>query len=182
MPKNSIPMRKRISNTRKVIMNAQVMMKKWQRRLGLGNWEIDFQVLSPEEYQQTEQMLGVEPGGSQALVSPCADRAEAQMNLREGSDRPELSIIHELIHLNQNGMNEIMTQMVNSIDSKVLANSLVELYIAAHECSVHSTARAFYNLQNSYELQISKLKKQLISEKEVLVEKEVTPMGFRLDE
>jgi hypothetical protein len=166
-------------------MNAQATLKKWVHRLGLEHWEIEFLVLSPTEYEELEQLRGLTPGESQAHVAPCPDRGDAQMALKIGSDRPELSIIHELLHLNQNGMNEVMEKMANAIDSRILGTSLAESYIDAHEHSVHTTAKAFYNLQNMYEAKIAKLQsivdamKIKSSVKGGLEPKEVTKMVIR---
>jgi hypothetical protein len=175
-------------------MNAQLVLKKWVHRLELGNWEIDLQVLPPVEYEELEQIHGLAPGESQACVSPYSDRGEAMLALKIGSDRPELSIIHELLHLEQNGMNEVAEKMANAIDSKALAVSLTESYIDAHERCTHTLARSLFNMQHEYESKIAALKASLdealksntpiaqATKQAVRKRKVKRPIGFHMDE
>jgi hypothetical protein len=135
----------------------QSICNKWAKRLRLQNWDIDFNVLSQKEYEDVESQLGITPGETEGCILPCSSRSCAQLNMVADSEDPETVIVHELIHLNQNGMAEVMQSIVEKINDRELSQHFAEQFIAAHEVSVHATARAFRELETEYESKLAKL-------------------------
>lgn len=127
----------------------QSVLNKWVKRLRLQAWDIEFNVLSEDAYHDLEQQVGIDPGDSEAHIIPCSSRSCAQLNMMENDVDSEVVIIHELMHLNQNGMKEVAIEMANAIDNKALAQHMMNQFIAAHEISVHATARALLELEQA---------------------------------
>ena len=119
---------------------------KWQKNLKLLDWGITAKVVDDTEYEILEVSAGVNKGESSGFNYVTADRCQSDIFIKKSCPDYELYLIHELVHILLNPLDDISVSMLNCIPNVTGDKLLSTQRTDALEKTNWNVTRALYNL------------------------------------
>lgn len=126
-------------------MKLTTILKRWQKRLRLEDWDLSVSVHNDAEYEALEVESGNKLGASAAFIYVYGDRKGAEVKVKESCEDPELYLIHELVHILLHPIDEYNTFMLGYIHAVETRQILTDRCSNAIEETNWSITRALYH-------------------------------------